>query len=607
MTSPIEKLRNRRQRARRRNSSFSSVSESSRSHHAKDDSGGRRHLKAPIPVRYLTGLPKSLINELVDYGDDDSMVAGNGKFASPVAASRTEDNEVWRKFTALSQSKHDHQHSTFDESTNRFSHPRISPGISARCHQKTPKTIIKYDPMNSVATNTSGSLKHTSNDSCCRHDSHSGQATSLSSEQSTLQHSTNVSRIGQESISYDHARCGPATVLGSLDHLAEQNDSASQSAADARSSLGGTAASPSSEATDCLSPDFNLQHSGSSGSTASATDSVDQRVADLREVALKLISRRAVTPRRDEGRASVDRVAGTLQDPTADCNGYLHRQPPEPPQETMAGPFHDQSPDTDPDDIWFKFVFSDTNTDDLHKQVLAEAAKEPANGLVGQVDGENLGTTTASELGYNMSTVATHGQPSIGATETSHDLTSASTVGTRHNATLGSPVTIQMTGTVFDDWESLDGPSHAAPSMQGSMSLGTTDRGQQDGIDSGSTSVQTMSQGITDITSSFSSRTVEPPQSTAENTIAKDDFIFAPPKLFVGKLSESMPSDRPVTAVKPVTLTKNKRGRPKRKALDGRTNIKSIPMYHGDPIEDFDELGAQARVEPSLFGSLDVE
>ncbi|KAH8911023.1 hypothetical protein BR93DRAFT_934570 [Coniochaeta sp. PMI_546] len=270
----------------------------------------------------------------------------------------------------------------------------------------------------------------------------------------------------------------------------------------------------------------------------------------------------------------------------------------------MAGPVHDQSPDTDPDDIWFKFVFSDNNTDDLHKQVLAEAAKEPANGLVGQVDGEDLGTTTASELGYNMSTVATHGQPSIGATETSHDLTSASTVGTSHSAPLGSPVTIQMTGTVFDDWESLDGPSHAAPSMQGSMSLGPTDRGQQDGIDSGSTSVQTMSQGITDITSSFSSRTVEPPQSTAGNTIAKEDFIFAPPKLFVGKLSESMPSDRPVTAVKPVTLTKNKRGRPKRKALDGRTNIKSIPMYHGDPIEDFDELGAQARVEPSLFGSL---
>ncbi|KAH8911022.1 hypothetical protein BR93DRAFT_975082, partial [Coniochaeta sp. PMI_546] len=211
MTDPIEKLRNRRQRARRRNSYFSSVSESSRSHHAKDDSGGRRHLKAPMPVRYLTGLPKSLINESVDYGDDDSMVAGNGKFASPVAASRTEDNEVWRKFTALSQSNHDHQHSTFDEPTNRFSHPRISPGVSARCHQKTPKAIIQYDPMNSVAADMSGSLKHTSNDTCCQHDSHSGQATSLSSEQSTLQHSTNVSRIGQESISYDHAKCGPAT------------------------------------------------------------------------------------------------------------------------------------------------------------------------------------------------------------------------------------------------------------------------------------------------------------------------------------------------------------------------------------------------------------
>lgn len=143
--------------------------------------------------------------------------------------------------------------------------------------------------------------------------------------------------------------------------------------------------------------------------------------------------------------------------------------------------------------------------------------------------------------------------------------------------------------------------------MQGSTSSDTTYPGQRDGNGSESTNGQGMSQGTTDITSSSSSKIAEPPRSIAENVSAKENFVFAPPKLFVGKLSESVPSDRPVVAVNPVTLTKPKRGGPKKKALDGRANIKSIPVYHDDPIEDYDELGAQGRVVPSLFKALDTE
>jgi hypothetical protein len=116
-----------------------------------------------------------------------------------------------------------------------------------------------------------------------------------------------------------------------------------------------------------------------------------------------------------------------------------------------------------------------------------------------------------------------------------------------------------------------------------------------------------MSQGITDITSTSSSKAVEPPQSVVDNVTSRENSRFAPPKLFVGKLSESLSTDCPVTAVKPVTMTKPKRGRPKKKAQDGRANIKSIPVYDDDPIEEFDELTAPPRLEPSLFGALDTE
>jgi hypothetical protein len=351
-----------------------------------------------------------------------------------------------------------------------------------------------------------------------------------------------------------------------------------------------------------------LEHGDSSGSTDSETDSVDRRVADLREVALKLVSRRAGTPWRNEAKESVHRSARRPEDSNTDPNSYMHEQPPHAPQETAVDPTHEESRNKDSDDIWFKYVFSDTNTDDLHKQVLAEAGKNSAGNLLqGQTNGEDRDRITGSEMGHNLSTAATHGQPSIGTTETGNDLTSAVAVSSSHSAAIRSASTTQTAGTVSDEWEGSGGHPYAAPSMQGSMTSGITYPAQPDGNDSGSTSGQGTSQVISDITSSFSSKAVEPPRSIAENASTKENFIFAPPKLFVGRLSESVASDRPVVALKPVTLTKPKRGRPKRKARDGRASIKSIPMYHDDPIEDFEELEAQAWVEPSLFGALTME
>ncbi|KAI1778684.1 hypothetical protein F4818DRAFT_307106 [Hypoxylon cercidicola] len=64
-------------------------------------------------------------------------------------------------------------------------------------------------------------------------------------------------------------------------------------------------------------------------------------------------------------------------------------------------------------------------------------------------------------------------------------------------------------------------------------------------------------------------------------------FRFAVPKTFVGKLV-----DPNITAQGPPLLSHGggkRRGRPKKKAADGRTDIRRLPDFDGDPIEEFED------------------
>ncbi|KAI2467385.1 hypothetical protein F4781DRAFT_423351 [Annulohypoxylon bovei var. microspora] len=64
-------------------------------------------------------------------------------------------------------------------------------------------------------------------------------------------------------------------------------------------------------------------------------------------------------------------------------------------------------------------------------------------------------------------------------------------------------------------------------------------------------------------------------------------FRFAQPRTFIGKLADSSMT----TTQGPPLLSQNRgkrRGRPKRKAIDGRTDIRQLPDFDGDPIEEFE-------------------
>jgi hypothetical protein len=102
------------------------------------------------------------------------------------------------------------------------------------------------------------------------------------------------------------------------------------------------------------------------------------------------------------------------------------------------------------------------------------------------------------------------------------------------------------------------------------------------------------------VSSMVTSMAVEPAQSVAGG--GEPHFRFAPPKLFVGRRSTPNQVLRPTGAAVPLTFARHRRGRPKKRALDGRADIRALPNYAGDPIEEikYDDVS-----QASLFGALE--
>ncbi|KAK4167978.1 hypothetical protein QBC43DRAFT_331154 [Cladorrhinum sp. PSN259] len=90
----------------------------------------------------------------------------------------------------------------------------------------------------------------------------------------------------------------------------------------------------------------------------------------------------------------------------------------------------------------------------------------------------------------------------------------------------------------------------------------------------------------------------EQPQPRGAGTSA-EQFRFAPPKLFVGSRSNTQPQHGATFTIE----RQRGRGRQKKRALDGRANIRALPNYTSDPIEDFDEAVQQPG--QSMFPPLD--
>lgn len=291
--------------------------------------------------------------------------------------------------------------------------------------------------------------------------------------------------------------------------------------------------------------------------------------------------------------------------PTEGSRKVCPNKPPGPPrpEETVQVAMVEDAAE-DPNSVWMKFVFSDDDSETLRTAPLNQAQVVTYPGLRPENEGNSVnGDLSGARWGRE---VLTRGEPVCPCADqfNEHGFASGTETYASQRATFGSSYTELASDSTFKNWcanpRQLDGGTAAISGIE-TAGGGLNDRTARD-------SKTRASMEPLDASFDTASVVVEAPQSLAGDGGGGKSFRFARPKLFVGKLSKPPEPDRP-RAISPVTMSKKKRSRPKKRIHDGRANIKSIPVYNGDPIEEFDEadFGIQTRAEQSLFGALETE
>ncbi|KAK2037181.1 hypothetical protein LZ31DRAFT_481931 [Colletotrichum somersetense] len=85
------------------------------------------------------------------------------------------------------------------------------------------------------------------------------------------------------------------------------------------------------------------------------------------------------------------------------------------------------------------------------------------------------------------------------------------------------------------------------------------------------------------------STAAQPPESEV-GEVPSQSFQFARPKTFIGRLASSLPQDAGPVVPLSVHNEASKSGKPKRRsrkkrAKDGRADIRQVPDHDGDPID----------------------
>lgn len=262
-------------------------------------------------------------------------------------------------------------------------------------------------------------------------------------------------------------------------------------------------------------------------------------------------------------------------------------------------------PEADPGEAWKQFVFGDDNIDDFMEQALNEAKKQAARDLLPSDCSTCITEEPVSELD---SIAVVPGTPFTGliATHTvDNGLSSAAVSASReatyapssaktpsdltpsspHAASQPSQIVVEAGSNISPGVDSST--NNGDPCSTASTELGGNGREVQSTQPSAAPSVVT-------------SIAVEPSQSVAG---AEQQFRFAPPKLFVGSHSTPNQVTRPTGAAVPLNFARKRRGRQRKRALDGRADIRALPNYGGDPIEDIEDDDV---AQSSMFGALEV-
>jgi hypothetical protein len=264
-----------------------------------------------------------------------------------------------------------------------------------------------------------------------------------------------------------------------------------------------------------------------------------------------------------------------------------------------------------PDEAWKQFVFGDDNTDEFLEQAFKKATQDAARNL----QPSDCSTCVAEEpLSEWDSVFAVPGSPFSGlfaAPDTADGDLSSAVVSASREATLAPSSAELLSNLTPSSPHATSQPSRIVAEAGSSMSPGVGCSTNHDGDPWSDVSMRLESIGqepLSDHTSgvpsvvpsAVTSMAVEPAQSVAGGNELQ--FRFAPPKLFVGSRSIPNQVTRRTGAAVPLSFERKRKGRSKKRAPDGRADIRALPNYTDDPIEEIEDGDAS---QPSLFGALE--
>lgn len=261
----------------------------------------------------------------------------------------------------------------------------------------------------------------------------------------------------------------------------------------------------------------------------------------------------------------------------------------------------------DENDIWRKFVFG--GSDENLEQVRKDARKETA---------KNLRPSIASS-----STCDEVSRPDTRSSEDIHENSTLSSTASRFGvdrhgfARDPQQLAINFSTTASASRVATAGASSPVPisEFQCSESTVQTDQATAGSEDSSSMAQTSLLGGLLKpgVVEPSSTETDQSPLIVQQYQPEKhghsdEGFKFARPKLFIGKKLGPVDERRQIAlSTAQIRGRTQRRGRPTR-TRDGRANIRKLPNYGSDPIEEFEEDAQSDRAQQgSIFGSLETE
>ncbi|KAH6840806.1 hypothetical protein B0I37DRAFT_223978 [Chaetomium sp. MPI-CAGE-AT-0009] len=514
-------------------------------------------LSHPLSIRPV---PESFYRfERFDSENTGTAIAQVGQTISPVPSSQKAENLNWHEWVGQPSSPVS-SHVAIEGSRTSIEH-RVSPGVSEvpRPKQDPQEPPPSLSPLNSL---TAGPIDHASASEVC--------------DVNKLLSSSDTSEI----LGRYEELVARLQRLERLDTLVSQNPPV------------GSHAGNGADRSD------NVETRGEETWPVSTSDSSQKNsVGDGIDM---------------QDQASVATCNGAVLNSECMSDGNSSSQsPPTPPQACIA------ADEINPDEAWKTFVFGDENSDEIGKAAFEEARYDAVRSLQPPNIPISSSNSVKSDEDSNTATVGTLYTHQDHQTSGSDSRVPCSPAGasSSQQATFGS-----LAETVSE--VSLSNPdiSFRPPSVV--ANAGTRSPSQIDIAINTSGSNELGSPEQVDISTSEShaaaasmatSVVVAPAYSEvspSEPSNVAEQFRFSQPRLFVGSRS-NLPQQGRIAehGVGSINLTKRRRGRPKKRANDGRADIRALPNYSSDPIEEFEEerrVRREGRAPESLFPALEL-